>query len=497
MLTRKTISGINMAFAAVLFAGAAYADARVWLDELSVREMMCGWKTPRRNKTVEGGSLQIGSQKFERGVGTHAESIAIYDVAGKAVAFDADVGIDAEVFPGENGAASIRFLVKADGRTVAETGVLKGKRDPVHVHADLAGAKTVELLVSTAGDGENFDHADWANAYFTMKDGTRPVPVPLGREQLGILTPPPPASPRINGAKVFGVRPGHPIVWRLPVTGERPMTLKAENLPAGAAFDEATGILSGAVSTRGSYVITFTASNAKGTAKRTLRLEVGDKIALTPPMGWNSWNCFASAVTEKDIRGSIDAFAGSGLADHGWSYVNIDDYWQNKPSAKNDPTLQGPERNPDGSIAVNKRFKCMKALADYAHSKGLKIGLYSSPGPYTCGGRSASTPRPGPTPAADAWAAGDTSGRTRRRTPTGATTTSSTTGAATAGWPSAPDTDASCCLTVSWARPSRRRAATSCSPSASTAWATSPRGARAWAETAGAPRATSPIRGTP
>ena len=386
MLTRKTISGINMAFAAVLLTGAAYADARVWLDELSVREMMCGWQTPRRNKTVGGGSLQIGSQKFERGVGTHAESIAIYDVAGKAVAFDADVGIDAEVFPGENGAASIRFLVKADGRTVAETGVLKGKRDPVHVHADLAGAKTVELLVTTAGDGENYDHADWANAYFTMKDGTRPVPVPLGREQLGILTPPPPASPRINGAKVFGVRPGHPIVWRLPVTGERPMTLKAENLPAGAVFDEATGILSGAVSTRGSYVITFTATNAKGTAKRTLRLEVGDKIALTPPMGWNSWNCFASAVTEKDIRGSIDAFAGSGLADHGWSYVNIDDYWQNKPSAKNDPTLQGPERNPDGSIAVNKRFKCMKALADYAHSKGLKIGLYSSPGPYTCGG---------------------------------------------------------------------------------------------------------------
>ena len=448
---KKVHLKMNMAVAAIaaLFTGAAYADARVWLDELSVREMMCGWQTPRRNKTVGGGSLQIGSQKFERGVGTHAESIAVYDVAGKAIAFDADVGIDAEVFPGENGNASIRFLVKADGRTVAETGVLKGKRDPVHVHADLAGAKTVELLVSTAGDGDNYDHADWANAYFTMKDGTRPVPVPLGREQLGILTPPPPASPRINGAKVFGVRPGHPIVWRLPVTGERPMTLKAENLPAGAVFDENTGILSGAVSTRGSYVITFTASNAKGTAKRALRLEVGDKIALTPPMGWNSWNCFASAVTEKDIRGSIDAFAGSGLADHGWSYVNIDDYWQNKPSAKNDPTLQGPERNPDGSIAVNKRFKCMKALADYAHSKGLKIGLYSSPGPYTCGG------------CVGSWGHEWQDAKTY------------------ADWGYDSDTDVSCCLTVSWARPSRRRAATSCSPSASTAWVTSPRGARA------------------
>ena len=379
---------INLAFAAAvaLLAGAACADGRVWLDELSLNDMMCGWKSPRKNKSVEGGGLQIGSKKYERGVGTHAESIAMYDVGGKAISFDADVGIDAEVFPGENGAASVSFAVVADGRRVAETAVLKGKREPVHLHADLTGAKTVELLVTTAGDGDNYDHADWADAFFTMKDGARPAPIALGRDQLGILTPPPAATPRINGAKVFGVRPGRPILWRLPVTGERPMTLKAIGLPAGAVFDETTGILSGAVATRGSYPITFTATNAKGSAKSTLRLEVGDKIALTPPMGWNSWNCFAHAVTEKDIRGTIDVFAGSGLADHGWSYVNIDDYWQNKPSAKNDPTLQGPERNPDGSIAVNKRFKDMKALADYAHSKGLKIGLYSSPGPYTCGG---------------------------------------------------------------------------------------------------------------
>jgi alpha-galactosidase len=379
---------IDMAFAAaaVFLAGIACADGRVWLDELSVGEMACGWQSPQRNKTVDRRGLQIGSKKFERGVGTHAESVAIYEVAGKAVAFDAEVGLDAEVFPGENGAASVKFAVKADGRVVAETSVLRGRHEPVRIHADLAGAKTVELLVSAAGDGDHYDHADWANAYFTMKDGARPVPVALGREQLGILTPPPPASPRINGAKVFGVRPGRAILWRLPVTGERPMSLRAEGLPAGVVFDETTGILSGSVATRGSYTVTFTATNARGSAKRSLRLVVGDKIVLTPPMGWNSWNCFAGAVTEKDIRGTIDVFAGSGLADHGWSYVNIDDYWQNKPSAKNDPTLQGPERNPDGSIVVNKRFKCMKALADYAHSKGLKIGLYSSPGPYTCGG---------------------------------------------------------------------------------------------------------------
>ena len=204
--------------------------------------------------------------------------------------------------------------------------------------------------------------------------------------QLGILTPRPGAAPRINGAKVFGVRPGSPILWRLPVTGERPMRFAAEGLPEGAVFDAASGILAGAVAAPGTYTVSFTAENAHGRAVRALKLVVGDKIALTPPLGWNSWNCFNHKVTGKDIRDAADAMVASGLADHGWSYINIDDFWQNNPYRfKDDETLQGAERLPDGTINPNKRFPDMKALADYVHSKGLKIGLYSSPGPYTCG----------------------------------------------------------------------------------------------------------------
>ena len=204
--------------------------------------------------------------------------------------------------------------------------------------------------------------------------------------QLGILTPPAAAAPRINGARVFGVRPGHPILWRLPVTGERPMRLSATGLPDGANFDAANGILSGAVAKPGTYVVSFSAENRAGSDRRDLKLVVGDKIALTPPMGWNSWNCFNHKVTAKDVRAAADALVASGLADHGWTYVNIDDFWQNNPYRfKDDPTLQGAERAPDGTINPNARFPDMKGLADYIHSKGLKAGLYSSPGPYTCG----------------------------------------------------------------------------------------------------------------
>ena len=379
----KTIASIVVLASAI--ACKAAEPQVVWLDELPLDDMTSGWHEPRKNKSVEGNPLQIGAKTFARGVGTHAKSLVVYRVDGKAVSFDADVGIDAEAFADGTNEASVKFIVRADGRTVAETGVLKGKSESVHIHADLAGAQIVELNVCDAGDGITKDHADWANAYFTMKDGARPVKAVT--EQLGILTPPPSPSPRINGARVFGVRPGRPILWRVPVSGERPMRFSATGLPTGAKFDATRGFITGAVAERGEYKINFTAENDKGSASRELKLVVGDKIALTPQMGWCSWNCFATAVTAKNLRDMADAFITTGLADHGWSYVNVDDFWQNNPyRGKKDPTLAGSERTADGTIVPNARFPDMKGLADYIHSLGLRAGLYSSPGPHTCGG---------------------------------------------------------------------------------------------------------------
>jgi alpha-galactosidase len=95
-------------------------------------------------------------------------------------------------------------------------------------------------------------------------------------------------------------------------------------------------------------------------------------LAATPPMGWNSWNHFAGRVTDQDVRNAADALVSTGMRDAGYIYVNIDDTWQG-------------ERDAQGNIQSNAKFPDMKALADYVHSKGLKIGIYSSPGPLTCG----------------------------------------------------------------------------------------------------------------
>jgi alpha-galactosidase len=102
--------------------------------------------------------------------------------------------------------------------------------------------------------------------------------------------------------------------------------------------------------------------------------EVADNaLVRTPPMGWNSWNHFAGKVSDATIRATADVMVSSGMKDAGYIYVNIDDTWEGG-------------RDAEGNIQTNTKFPDMKALADYVHSKGLKLGIYSSPGPFTCAG---------------------------------------------------------------------------------------------------------------
>jgi alpha-galactosidase len=102
-------------------------------------------------------------------------------------------------------------------------------------------------------------------------------------------------------------------------------------------------------------------------------LAQGEGLARTPPMGWNSWNHFECKVTATDVRSAADAIVANGMKAAGYIYVNIDDCWQGK-------------RDEKGVLHPNEKFPDMKGLADYVHSKGLKVGIYSSPGPKTCAG---------------------------------------------------------------------------------------------------------------
>lgn len=181
------------------------------------------------------------------------------------------------------------------------------------------------------------------------------------------LTPPAPATPHINGPSVFGVRPGSPVLYDIPATGERPMIFSAEGLPPCLSLNTNSGCITGILSELGSHTMTLHATNKTGSDKKKFRIIVGDQIALTPAMGWSSWNCFAESVSEEKILRIAKAMVSSGLSQHGWSYINLDDGWQ------------GKRTGPNHSLAGNEKFPDMPRLVRTIHDLGLKVGTYSTP----------------------------------------------------------------------------------------------------------------------
>jgi len=186
-------------------------------------------------------------------------------------------------------------------------------------------------------------------------------------EQPPCLTPPPPGKPRINGPSVFGVRPGSPFLYGIPATGERPIEFGIEGLPKGLTLDPATGRIRGTLEKAGVYKVVLRAKNLRGSASKPFRIVAGEQICLTPPLGWNSWNCWAAAVDQDKVLRSARAMVRSGLIDHGWTYINIDDTWQ------------GRRGGPFNGLQANDKFPDMKGLCDAIHAMGLKAGIYSTP----------------------------------------------------------------------------------------------------------------------
>jgi alpha-galactosidase len=357
-------------------------ERTVWLSSLNLEKMTSGWGTPQKDKSVQSKPLRIGGLQFENGVGTHANSVMHVDLKGSCRRFSAYIGVDDEV---EGRTGSVRFRIYADGKRLYDSGVIKAGEKAKNVDVNLTGCKIMKLVVDAAGDNTSHDHANWAQAAFIVA-GKDPeaIDAPVINEKRVILTPKPGAKPRINGPKVYGCRPGRPFIYRIPCTGKRPMTFSAENLPETLYLEPDTGIIRGtAPKERGEYPVTLKAVNSRGATQRDFKIVVGDTLALTPPMGWNSWYIHYARVTDGHMRRAADAMIDSGMVDFGYQYVNIDDCWMVEPNDE-DPKRAGEIRDDDGAINSNAYFPDMKALADYIHYKGLKAGLYTSPGPQTC-----------------------------------------------------------------------------------------------------------------
>jgi hypothetical protein len=192
-------------------------------------------------------------------------------------------------------------------------------------------------------------------------------------------------APQINGATLVGLRAGTPFVYRVAATGSAGLAFEASGLPAGLSIDAATGIISGSVAAEGDYPLSLRVSNTSGTAERALTLRVGDTLALTPPMGWNSYDSFDDSINESQFLEQVAWFAEN-LQPFGWNTVVIDFRWYD-PNAPQSDGYGG--NNPQLNIDANGRLQPatnrfpssangvgFRAIADQVHALGLRFGIH-------------------------------------------------------------------------------------------------------------------------
>lgn len=358
--------------AATLQKADAPANA-IWVDGLDLSRASIRRPRAARGQTTPPPPLTftLGGVVYAHAVPLQPNSDLAIDLKGAAARFVAMVGIDDER---KEGQGSVTFDVWVDGKKAADSGIMKSGDAPKLLSVDLKGAKRLILAVGDGGDGTRDDSADWGGAMIVMETGSQARPETM---QLPVEPPPGIAPSRtsqvtINSPRVTGGTPGRPFLFLIPASGDGPLTYAAKNLPAGLSLDPKTGIISGSLKQEGRTAVAITVTGPKGKATGSLTIFAGkNALAQTPPLGWNSWNVWGGIVDDAKVRAAADALVASGLAAQGYQYINIDDAWE------------GP-RDANGEITSNAKFPDMKALADYVHAKGLKIGIYSSPGPRTC-----------------------------------------------------------------------------------------------------------------
>lgn len=370
------MNALRCAVAAALVSVPLIVNAAeiVRLEDVDYSQINQSYHETRKDMSCTSKPMRIGSKTYEHGLGTCAVTCLQLDLGGNVSEFTGDVGVDfgstyKDDKTGEDkhwGQAEF-IIITEDKNILWRSGVMKGGEEPKSFKVDLTGVKKLRLYV-TSPRPDWIDNADWADAKFTVTGDKSAIK--SYRDQGVIFTPKASPKPRINGARVFGVRPGSPFIFTIPATGTRPMTFSARGLPKGLVLDSTNGRICGKLDKPGTYNVMLTAKNKLGKDSKPLQIECGDKIALTPPMGWNSYNYLGAGATQQIMQAVADAFVSKDLINHGWTYVNTDFGWNS--GDKIDPVSLSLVPDPS-------KYQDFKAMCDYIHSLGLKVGLYSSP----------------------------------------------------------------------------------------------------------------------
>ncbi len=172
-------------------------------------------------------------------------------------------------------------------------------------------------------------------------------------------------SPRINMPKIYGIVTGKEMMYRIPVTGKRPIDITVTGLADGLILEN--GIIRGKTKADSEFTVTVTAKNSLGSDTVSVLFKSKDSLLLTPLMGFTTWNAFGENVSQESVERTASLIDNLGIAEYGYNYINVDSGWQGEYGGKYN------------AIMPNKKFPDMKGMCDKLHSLGMNCGIYSTP----------------------------------------------------------------------------------------------------------------------
>ena len=328
------------------------------LMELGLKKAKTFIVTLKPGKTVDNKVPSLAGKPQTNAFGTVGYCILSYQLKGQAERLSGTVGIDDGV--AKKFTESVEVIVYGDNKKLWTSGPMKSGGQPLPIDINLKGINFLELVVDSAGDQIAIAQVTWSDLAIAYS-GFRPSPeyarnTPFTGEVF--MTPKGPETPRITGGRVFGVRPGAPFLFTVTASGRKPMTFSAKNLPQGLQLNAETGQITGCLRTAGEHRVSLSARNELGAAERELKIVVADQLSLCPPMGWSSWNVWLKLVDQGKVEKAAELMVSTGLKDHGYLYVNIDDGWQGTRGGKNN------------ALQANEKFPDMKGLCEKIHRQG-------------------------------------------------------------------------------------------------------------------------------
>lgn len=343
------------------------------LASLQIENITNGWKNPVANKSIDNNPLTMKGKVYTSGVGIHAPAKVVVKLNGTTPKFHCELGIDDEVAStclNDNVKSTVDYMVILRDLSGKETLSCSGtinSNDPSAVTIDLDGLTDYKYLILnfSAGQNNDSDHIDLANAYFEFVYNNSSEPEIVPESQL---------VASLNAATTLFSQPGVRFMHKLRAL-DPAAKISVANLPAGLTFNEARCLVEGVVDIEGEYNYEVTVTTDDDEQTTPVTLTVSSSLQQpTPFMGWLSWNSIEGNISASIIESVADQMVSKGLLDAGYNYLVIDDLWHASARAADGAPVEAPAKFPDG----------MKASADYVHSKGLKFGIYSDAAERTC-----------------------------------------------------------------------------------------------------------------